>query len=211
MNHQYELFCIEESYKGANNYILRSISTGGLVLVDIGLLDSNRMESLMCSFGNAIEAVFITHGHLDHFAGLQHLKCYDKVYASNEAIHMMGNARLNLSRYTLESEIIEIVDPMNEISDEVIRTNSFEVRAYPSPGHTTGCTSFGIGPFLFTGDALIPGVKVPLNLPGSDKELYLNTFKKLEALLLEYDVLLPGHGKVFTNIREGIPEMYPSE
>jgi glyoxylase-like metal-dependent hydrolase (beta-lactamase superfamily II) len=57
----------------------------------------------------------------------------------------------------------------------------------------------GLNNAIFTGDTLIENHKTITNLPGGNRYIYKNTKSKLEELLIDYEIVYPGHGSVIKN------------
>jgi glyoxylase-like metal-dependent hydrolase (beta-lactamase superfamily II) len=63
-----------------------------------------------------------------------------------------------------------------------------------SPGHDRGCLTYRVGEYLFTGDSYIPGVKVIMNFPQSNKQDAEISLERIFEIKGKYNVIIcPGH------------------
>ncbi len=88
---------------------------------------------------------------------------------------------------------------------EVFRFGANEVRTIATPGHTDGCTSFYLAPFIFTGDTLlIRGCGRTDFQQGSSETLFQSVRDKLFQLPSE-SLVYPAHdykGRTCSSIQE---------
>jgi glyoxylase-like metal-dependent hydrolase (beta-lactamase superfamily II) len=65
-----------------------------------------------------------------------------------------------------------------------------------TPGHNHDCLSFEIQNHLFTGDALIPGIKVYTKSKHGNKTLAKETIDKINEQFNSKTIICPGHGDI---------------
>ena len=180
----------------SNTYVLCS-KTGR----DAWVIDPGDMEPVIqCLQENdkILEGILITHSHYDHMYGinaLQELYLNAKIYASENALAGLFSAKHNMSRYHLNPYCVkeQNVVCVSERSRIAIG-NDLHMKVHETPGHHPSCLSFAIGNDLFTGDALIPGVKTVTILPGGNKIVANQTVKKIFYQHDKNTFIRPGHG-----------------
>jgi hydroxyacylglutathione hydrolase len=133
--------------------------------------------------GGYIGAVFLTHGHYDHVAGIKSLsKLEVPVYIS-----------------TKDKELMECTTgpiPSNDISEGEGVLKSLGLAAIVTPGHTPGSVCFysASEALLISGDTVFAdGYFGRTDLPGGSDRDMLDSLKALEKLKLTS--VLPGHGE----------------
>lgn len=188
------------SVLSSNAYLLWKDGEQACWLIDCG--DTFLVLKDIASLGMSLEGILLTHAHFDHIYGLNDiLKIFGqaKVYTTSFGCEALLSDKLNLSKYTGNSFILS-----ERASIQVIEDNSFlmsilgmEVAIYHVPGHNPSCLAYGVGKYLFTGDAYIPEVKVVTNIPRANKEEAKLNYEKLRKLSSDKHLLVcAGHGKI---------------
>lgn len=167
------------------------------ILVDIG--EYGECKAFLSPF--SVEALLLTHAHYDHIYHINellqdHPGC--RVFASQYTIDALANPKLNLSFYhedpvSYRGNAVKPVEGGCAVA--LIENTPIEIIA--TPGHTTGCLTYQIGPYLFTGDAFIPGYKVVTKLKGGDRTVSAKSVALIKSKLSEGVVLCPGHGSAY--------------
>ena len=151
------------SILSSNSYVIFKEEEKGVWVVDPG--DSLQISNWLKDYDKTIKGILVTHYHIDHIYGVNDL-CEEyrelKIYASKQSLIGLYSIKLNGSDYMempykVLSKDIQIVDSNSEI--ELFDIGQ-KARVLLTPGHNNDCISFEIGRYLFTGDALIPGVKM---------------------------------------------------
>jgi hydroxyacylglutathione hydrolase len=126
------------------SYFIQDSSTGMLGIVDPG--DHDYLVSIANNFFKCeISAVFLTHKHWDHSAG----------------IHQLVKTFPNIKTYA--SSLEKIPDITDRVGDsELIKFGNSIIKAITTPVHTNGSLCFYVQPenapgILFTGDTLFVG------------------------------------------------------
>lgn len=189
-----EVHRIVNSLFNSNTYILSNVSERGVWIIDPG--DFSQIETwLKINNEEIIKGILLTHTHFDHCYGINELLNNYSVQVSvfyKYSFDALGDSKLNGSRYaeipfTVNSDKIKLADRTKEIE---LWDNSI-LSLIETPGHTVDSMSFLIDKELFTGDALIPGVKVVTKLKGGDKLLALQSIHTL--LKNKGCYIYPGH------------------
>lgn len=153
-------------------YVVYAPEVDSCILIDCGEFET--LQPVLERIRKSVEAVFLTHGHLDHIGGLNDLlQRYPnaKIY-TNEYGHIeLGNSRKNHSFYI--NRPFEISNYHKEFvsdGDRKVFDGLCEVESFWTHGHDESSFSYRIGNNLFTGDAYIPGIKVFCSFPRGDRK-----------------------------------------
>ncbi|MHB8717694.1 MAG: MBL fold metallo-hydrolase [Candidatus Dormibacteria bacterium] len=161
---------------GNNAYIVRDMSAGAALLVDMPLEESPLLEAIAANGG--VQTVIATHWHPDHWM------TYDAVRAATGAPVLVGSAEINIPQ--------ERIDGRLDDGDEV-RVGSVRVRVIHTPGHTPGSISLHVGRALLSGDTLFAGGPGKTFAAGDLETVIASIEGRLLPLPAE-TVVLPGHG-----------------
>ncbi|MBA61939.1 MAG: MBL fold metallo-hydrolase [Planctomycetaceae bacterium] len=188
---------------GQNAYILRRTDQDRCIVVDPGFEIQQIVDYLE---GNAyqLDAIFNTHGHIDHIAGNKPLKT---LYPSSPLIigardaHKLSDPEANLSL----GYGMEVISPVADITvedGELIRFAelAFETRLTPghSPGHVVWLFRDTEIPLVINGDVLFKESVGRTDFPdGSFKQLEKAIREQLYTLPDE-TLVLTGHGNSTT-------------
>ena len=188
---------IQQDYN-SNTYLISVEQEQACYLVDLG----NAKDAIASLQQHQyIKAVFLTHAHYDHIADLHHVlekfpNC--SIYCSLYTQEALADSKLNLSFYhgTPVAYSGDNVVVLYENENLDLFQNQF-LTVIATPGHNEGCLSFKFQHFCFTGDALIPQVKLVTKLKSGNKVAAKLSIDKIRQRLVDTDVVLAGHGVPF--------------
>jgi hydroxyacylglutathione hydrolase len=180
-----------------NTYLVGCSETSEAILVDPGG-DIARVLAMREPGGMRIGTIFLTHGHVDHAAGVAELQ--QKLGVSCTA-HDADRSWLDALPQQIEMfGFEEAGDPPSvtrwHADGEEVRVGRQVGRILHTPGHTAGgcCLFFPDARVAFTGDTLFAGSVGRTDLPGGDF-LALERSIKERLFPLGDDVqFFPGHG-----------------
>jgi hydroxyacylglutathione hydrolase len=188
-----------------NCYILRSSSSvKDCVLIDAGLESTPLVDYLRRKRLNPV-AVILTHGHIDHVAGLDELLANwpeIKVYIHSSDVPMLSGKN-NLSELAgIPSGRIK-ADCLLE-DGQVIELAGIRLKVLHTPGHTPGGISLYSrdDQIVFVGDALFAGSVGRTDFPGGSAKQLLKGIKEKLLTLPPATKILPGHGPATTIAEE---------
>lgn len=179
----------------SNSYIIYSDDSHYAFVIDPG--DSNVIIECLEKNKKKLKGILITHSHFDHIYGINDLQQRypeTNVYASYYAIDGMMSEKLNGSLYMeipfviIRKDIIIIKE-----GDIIPLFNTDRINVFETPGHDRDCLSFQINDNLFTGDALIPGIKVHTKSKYSNKIQAEESKEKIFKIFIDETMIWPGH------------------
>lgn len=176
-----------------NSYLLRDVATARGVLVDPGD-EPDRVARMVRAAGVALEAVWLTHAHLDHIGAVAAVRReWDVPVLLHAAdLPLYRRAAQQAAMYGLSLE--QPADPDGFLTDGemlVLGRSSFTVRH--TPGHSPGHVVFLGDELLVGGDLLFAGSIGRTDLPFSDPEAMESSLVMLRAMPPSLAVY-PGHG-----------------
>lgn len=174
-------------------------SEAGNILVDPGYYDGD-LKDYVKSIGS-VDAVLISHCHVDHIIGLNALKKdYPdaKVYIYAPDLDGLYDIYTNYSYERIISEPFIIDFDVLPLDGGTHRLAGHNVKVIPSPGHSIGSAlySFPDEGLLFVGDTVAFGGIPRLDLPNSNIPELFETLTRVKALDVpaETEVFF-GHGE----------------
>jgi len=187
---EYEIKLIQSVFIDCNCYLINYLNK--TIIVDPCVDVKTLRKYNVCN----MEAILITHAHVDHILFLEQLvneyKC--KVYLSKKALEKVYDDNLNLS--ALFNHPLNIkpgsIDSVL-IKDNMIFIDDLKIKCITTPGHTNCSVCFLLENNLFTGDTLFYRSVGRTDFPTGDSLELRNSLKKI----LNYNqnfIIYPGHG-----------------
>jgi glyoxylase-like metal-dependent hydrolase (beta-lactamase superfamily II) len=148
-------------------------------------------------------AILVTHGDLDHIAGVAELA---EITAA--PVYMPAAERESLERPSdslppgIDVSIRTHVPEVALRGDEHLELGGIELQTLQVPGHTAGHLAFSADGCLFSGDVLFAGSVGRYDRPGASWEALLASIRMLMEHLPPETIVYPGHGPATTLGRE---------
>ncbi len=181
-----------------NAYILRpSDKPGPCVVIDPGP-ESEALMDVLRFGGLKPAAVILTHGHVDHIAGVSEMdKAFPGIplYIHRLDLPMLTDPVKNLSAFLgAPCEVSRSAVPVEDGGS--IEEGGLRLKVIHTPGHTPGGMSLyhEIDGVLFTGDALFQGSIGRTDFPGGRHAELVTGIRKRLLVLPEETRVFPGHG-----------------
>jgi glyoxylase-like metal-dependent hydrolase (beta-lactamase superfamily II) len=176
-----------------NCYLVEDPKTNAVAIVDPGSEPERIVEAVEQS-GGRVEAIWITHAHVDHIGAIAPLKRKYNVpvwlHPLDEPLYRVGGRQAQL--YGIPYE--EPPAPDRRFAEgEKIKLGALELDVIHVPGHAPGhVVIYGHGNAL-VGDCLFAGSIGRTDLPFSNPSQLETSLKRIAALPPE-TVVHPGHG-----------------
>jgi glyoxylase-like metal-dependent hydrolase (beta-lactamase superfamily II) len=176
-----------------NSYLVYDETTRHAVLVDPGD-EPGRILAMVRAAGVAVEAIWLTHGHLDHVGAVAAVKREWPVpvllHPADLTLHRRAGQQAAFYGVPFEQP----PDPDGDLGDgDVLQIGSARYTVRHTPGHSPGHVMFVGDTHILGGDLLFAGsvgrTDLPLSNP-DDMESSLALLATLEPDLVVY----PGHG-----------------
>ena len=189
-----------------NCYVLRkNKDSKDCLVIDPGLEAGELLEFLDEQKLNPA-AVLLTHGHIDHIAGVTAIRSRFpkiKVYIHNLDAGMLTEPNTNLSAMTGSAFVTEPEDVSLQ-EGEIIDLATVKLLVLHTPGHTPGGISLyskenGVA---FVGDTLFAGSIGRTDFPGGSMSQLLDGVREKLFTLPEETQIYPGHGPATTIAQE---------
>lgn len=201
-----QIDCLVMGAYETNCYILRSSETAeDCLVIDPGLGPDRLIEYLQEQELNPV-AVVLTHGHIDHIAGVAALRERFpdiKVYVHKLDAEMLTEPYANLSAMAGSAFSVEPAEFSLDEQD-VIELAGVKLSVLHTPGHTPGgiCLYSEEEGVVFSDDVLFAESIGRTDFPNGSMEQLLNSVKEKLFILPDETKVYPGHGPVTTIAHE---------
>jgi len=181
-----------------NCYIARSSdSAAECLIIDTGL-DIRELPAFLDQHKLTPAAVILTHGHIDHIAGVEALRKKFpsiQVYIHKLDAEMLGNANVNLSIMAGSSFTAGKADRLIDEGDTIDKAG-IRLRVIHTPGHTPGgiCLYSEKDGIIFVGDTIFAGSVGRTDFPNGNMKQLIEGIKHKLLTLPENTIAYPGHG-----------------
>lgn len=194
------------TWRGTNTYI---IGQGRVAVIDPGPDSPAHLEAILnATKGEVIEAILVTHSHIDHSPLARPLSeasgapvlAYGNSYAGRSAVMTDLVAR----GMTGGGEGIDATFAPDRclLDHEVVEGTDWHVTALWTPGHIGNHLCFAWGDALFTGDHVMGWASSLVSPPDGDLTQFMASCTRLKAR--KDKIYHSGHGAPITNPAERI-------
>ncbi|MEE4354532.1 MAG: MBL fold metallo-hydrolase [Desulfatiglans sp.] len=206
-----DLFFIERGYLNGNHFVYRSVDP---ILIDTGCVsDFHETEELIAGLGvnlSHTSKIINTHCHCDHIGGN---KIIQDRSGCDIAMHTIGKFFIDTrddwstwwKYYSQEADFFDCTEALEDGETVALGPHRFEVI------HTPGHASDGIVLFnrkekaLISSDSLWENDVAVVTTRVEGSTALFHKLKSLEKLKsLDVEIVFPGHGKPFGNIKKAI-------
>ena len=181
---------------GNNNYVVIDEESHEAVLIDC----SDNFDDVLTfiqSHNATLKYILLTHGHFDHFIGINKSKTNAKSYLHNADKVLLDKINEFMDSVGLPHVEAPQIDVFFDKNTQ-LSLGKEKIEIIETPGHTPGGVCFLIKNHLFSGDTLFYRTYGRTDLMFSDTNQMLTSLKKLCNTLPDDIIVYPGHGKSTT-------------
>ena len=180
----------------ANAYLLTDPESGESALIDAPCADGRLWEEAVRR-KNSIRYILLTHGHIDHIAGVQAIR---DITGAKVGIHPADAACLQNSWASLAGPMGLPLQNHPHLQPDLLLEDGAclllgqkTIEVLHTPGHTQGGVCYRCSDLLFTGDTLFAGSFGRTDFPGGNLLEIQQSCRRLISLA-DVARVLPGHG-----------------
>jgi len=184
-----------------NSYLVVDPTTRRAVLVDPGA-EPERLVEMVRSSGATLDAIWLTHAHVDHIGAIAPVK---RVW--NVPVYLHPADRPLFDRGAWQAALYGIPfeqpsDPDHDLAEgDQLTVGSLRFDVLHVPGHAPGHVAFVADGHMIGGDLLFAGSIGRTDLPLADPERMIESLERVAGLPDE-TVVYPGHGPTTSIGRE---------
>jgi glyoxylase-like metal-dependent hydrolase (beta-lactamase superfamily II) len=177
-----------------NCYLLACAATNAGILVDPGAA-TPQMLAEGRRLGVAVEAIVLTHAHIDHVEGLSLAKQETgaPIWLHPDDAELYRNAPVQAQWFGLRMDPLPPVDHAL-VPGEMVRFGECEMEIRFAPGHAPGHVILVGDGVAVVGDVIFSGSIGRTDLPGGDLQTLMRSIREQVLTLPDATTLHTGHG-----------------
>lgn len=176
-----------------NSYLIVDEEAQRAVLIDPGA-EGARLIEMVRSSGATLEAIWLTHAHIDHIGAIAEIRrVWDvPIYLHPADRPLYDRGAVQAAAYGLPFE--QPPAPDRELADgEILTVGATRFDVLHVPGHAPGHVAFVTDSLMLAGDLLFAGSIGRTDLPFADPDRMIESLERAAALP-DDTVVYPGHG-----------------
>ena len=178
-------------------------------VIDPGLGAHEAVSQLVQEQGLTVEAVVLTHGHIDHIRDAAAFGVETFIHPADAFMLLRGEGVSEQARQLYDASAMPPIDNPTHIEDgQTLTVAGVELRVVHAPGHSPGCVMLVADEVVFSGDVLFRGSIGRTDLPDSDPEQMRESLRGPVWELDDELQVLPGHGPATTVAQERATNPY---
>lgn len=194
------------TFYGTNCYLL---GTDRLVVVDPGPADELQVDAILkAADGATIEAILVSHTHVDHAPGARLLKQRTGAQIVGCGVHRAARDLLENEVNPLDASGDKEYAPDQQLEDgEVFRTAGLALETVSTPGHTANHLCFALdgADLLLSADHVMGWSTSIVAPPDGNMRDYMTSLDKL--LARPEQLYCPGHGGIIREASQYVQDL----
>jgi hydroxyacylglutathione hydrolase len=177
-----------------NTYLVSCARTGAAILVDPGAAAAQALDAAAAA-GARIEAIVLTHAHLDHVEGIPAARARTgaPVLLHPDDLRLYEAAPTQAQWFGMRMD--PLAPPDGELRDgETVRFGECALQVRLAPGHAPGHVILVGDGVALVGDVIFAGSIGRTDLPGGDLATLMRSIREQVLNLPDETVLHTGHG-----------------
>ena len=178
-------------------------------VIDPGLGAHEAVSQMVQEQGLTVEAVVLTHGHIDHIRDAAAFGVETFVHPADAFMLLRGEGVSEQARQLYDASAMPPIDNPTPLEDgQTLTVAGVELRVVHAPGHSPGCVMLVADEVVFSGDVLFRGSIGRTDLPDSDPAQMQESLRGPVWDLDDELQVLPGHGPATTVAQERATNPY---
>lgn len=181
------------TFTGTNTFV---IGQDRVAILDPGPDDDSHLAAIMATVGGRpVEAIILTHTHVDHCALARRLQAATGAPLWFEGPHRRSRPPRWFEGRSFRRSADWTLLPDRALADgETIHAGGIALDVLATPGHCANHLAFGVvgTPYLFSGDHVMGWSSTLVSVPDGSMAAYFASLEKLIAA--PYSHYLPAHG-----------------
>lgn len=178
-------------------------------VIDPGLGAHEAVSQLVQEQGLTVEAVVLTHGHIDHIRDAAAFGLETFIHPADAFMLLRGEGVSEQARQLYDASAMPPIDNPTPLEDgQTLIVAGVDLRIVHAPGHSPGCVMLVADEVVFSGDVLFRGSIGRTDLPDSDPAQMQDSLRGPVWDLDDELQVLPGHGPATTVAQERATNPY---
>lgn len=185
----------------SNCYLVAARRGDGAVLIDAGQDAAEIVTGRIAELGLHLDAVLLTHGHIDHFWSAAAIceAAGAPAYIHPDDRYMLEDPGAALGRLGMEQFRVDVPADVRDITDgDVFVFGGVRLEARHTPGHTPGHVVFLTDGIVFSGDLIFAGSVGRTDFPRGSFEELISSIRRVILPLDDGVAIVSGHGPATT-------------